>query len=356
MAVSTAEDGTVRMRGIMVDITGKKQAEEALCQSEEQLRQAQKMEAIGRLAGGIAHDFNNLITTISGYGDILPADWAPDHPFIEEVRQVTKAGARASELTSQLLTFSRQQVLKPEIVDLNVVVADMDVMLRRVIGEDIELVTTLGKNLGAVKADPGQLQQVILNLAVNARDAMPDGGMLTLQTTHSHRGRRRRPRRAPRRPRGRLGDARHHRLRDRDGRADQGPPVRAVLHDQGRRKGNRSGSVDGLRNRHTERWAPARREPTGCGNDLRHLPSPGVPSRGEARPFGRSTAGPTCCGGPRPILLVEDDDRRARASRASILEMNVATRCSRRPTASGRPDDLPEARSGRVPAHRRPTS
>jgi PAS domain S-box-containing protein len=184
VAVSTAEDGTVRMRGIMVDITGKRQAEEALRHSEEQLRQSQKMEAIGRLAGGIAHDFNNLITTISGYGDLLLRGLGANHPLTEEVRQITKAGVRASDLTAQLLTFSRQQVLKPEVLDLNVVAADMDLMLRRVIGEDIDLVSTLGKQLGAVKADPGQLQQVILNLAVNARDAMPDGGMLTLQTAN----------------------------------------------------------------------------------------------------------------------------------------------------------------------------
>ncbi len=177
------ESGEVtKLRGLMVDVTERKQAEEALRQSEEQLRQAQKMEAIGRLAGGIAHDFNNLLTAITGYGDFLLRGLGPDHAMHREAREITKAAQRAADLTRQLLAFSRQQVLQPKVIDLNSVVDDMEMMLKRVIGEDVQLITRLGERLGAVRADPGQLQQVILNLIVNARDAMPAGGRITIET------------------------------------------------------------------------------------------------------------------------------------------------------------------------------
>jgi PAS domain S-box-containing protein len=150
---------------------------------EEQLRQSQKMEAIGRLAGGVAHDFNNLLTIINGYSELLLKryldDSSPLYPYIEEIK---KAGERAGALTGQLLAFSRKQVLQPKVLDLNEVVAEMDQLLRRLIGEHIELVTILAAELSQVKTDPSQLQQVIVNLVVNARDAMPKGGKLTLET------------------------------------------------------------------------------------------------------------------------------------------------------------------------------
>jgi PAS domain S-box-containing protein len=154
-------------------------------QLEEQLRQAQKMEAVGRLGGGIAHDFNNLLTIISGYSELLLERLEADNPMRGQAEQIKKAGDRAAALTRQLLAFSRQQVLVPQVLDLNHVVANTLSMLRRLIGEDVELVAVEGPGLGRVKADPGQLEQVIMNLAVNARDAMPRGGRLTLETANA---------------------------------------------------------------------------------------------------------------------------------------------------------------------------
>ncbi len=149
-----------------------------------QLLQSQKMEAIGRLAGGIAHDFNNLLTTILGMVDLLLMNFDESDPRTRDLLEVKKAARRASLLTKQLLAFSRRQVLQPTILDLNTVVREMSKMLRRLIGEDIELVTVLDENLGYVKVDQSQIEQVIMNLAVNARDAMPEGGKLTIETAN----------------------------------------------------------------------------------------------------------------------------------------------------------------------------
>jgi len=152
-------------------------------QLEEQLRQSQKMEAVGQLAGGIAHDFNNLLTAILGSTQLLLHNTPAGDPRREDAEEIRHAGLRAAELTRQLLAFSRRQVLAPKVLDLNAVVATMDRMLRRLLGEDVELVTSLQPAAGAVNADPGQLEQVLLNLAVNARDAMPGGGRLSIGTT-----------------------------------------------------------------------------------------------------------------------------------------------------------------------------
>jgi two-component system cell cycle sensor histidine kinase/response regulator CckA len=164
------------------DVTKRKEAEEALRKSEEQLQQSQKLEAIGRLAGGVAHDFNNILTTIMGYGELTLRRLKKDDPSRRNIEEITRAGARAASLTQQLLAFSRKQVLQPKVLDLNLIVTEMDRMLRRLIGEDIDLVSILEPKLGQVKADPGQIEQVMMNLVVNARDAMPDGGKLTIET------------------------------------------------------------------------------------------------------------------------------------------------------------------------------
>jgi signal transduction histidine kinase len=160
------------------------EAQEALRASEEQLRQAQKMEAVGQLAGGIAHDFNNLLTAILGYTDLALGQVESDSEVAADLQKISKAGERARGLTAQLLAFSRKQVLQPRVVDLNTVVAEVEGMLRRVIVEDIRFEIAVEPGLEPVYADPGQLHHVLLNLAINARDAMPRGGVLRITTAN----------------------------------------------------------------------------------------------------------------------------------------------------------------------------
>jgi two-component system cell cycle sensor histidine kinase/response regulator CckA len=167
--------GTV---GAIADVTERRQLEE-------QLRQSQKMDAIGRLAGGVAHDFNNVLMAIKSNAHFLLADLPEDDPLREDAREIDQAADRAASLTRQLLAFSRQQVLQPQVLNLNAVVSQMDKMLRRLIGEDLELVTEMDPGLGHVEADPGQMEQVVMNLAVNARDAMPRGGRLVIRTANA---------------------------------------------------------------------------------------------------------------------------------------------------------------------------
>ncbi len=176
-----------RIKGIrctIQDISERKRAEEEMASLQEQLRQSQKMEAIGHLAGGIAHDFNNLLTIIKGYSQLSLIELKEGDPLKGNIEEIKRATDRASDLIRQLLAFSRRQVMEMRVLDLNILLQNLDKMLRRVIGEDIELVTLLAEDLGRVKTDPGQIEQVILNLAVNARDAMPSGGKLTIETAN----------------------------------------------------------------------------------------------------------------------------------------------------------------------------
>ena len=158
--------------------------QEALRRSEEHLRQSQKMEAIGRLAGGIAHDFNNLLTAIIGYSALLLDTLAGNEEALEQVQEIRTAGERAAALTSQLLAFSRRQVLQPKVIDLNLIVADFDRMLRRTVGERIQVEIDCAPDLWQVRADPGEIGRAIMNLSLNARDAMPGDGTLTIQTAN----------------------------------------------------------------------------------------------------------------------------------------------------------------------------
>lgn len=176
--------------GVVSDITERKQLEE-------QFRQSQKMEALGKLASGISHDFNNILTVIIGHSSLLLDNISPEDPLCKDLEQIQQAGERAASLTRQLLAFSRQQVLQPKILDLNTLVINIEKMLQRLIGADVELTTILSPQLKPVKADPGQIDQVILNLVINAREAMPEGGKLTIETarvyldetyTHQHVG------------------------------------------------------------------------------------------------------------------------------------------------------------------------
>ena len=166
------------------DVTERKLAQQALRKSEEHLRQSQKMEAVGRLAGGIAHDFNNLLTAILGYSELLQDTLAGNEPAIQQVLEIKTAGERAASLTQQLLAFSRRQVLQPKVLDLNVIVAEFDRMLRRLVGERIKVAIDCAPALWQVRADPGEIGRAIMNLSLNARDAMPDGGTLTIETAN----------------------------------------------------------------------------------------------------------------------------------------------------------------------------
>ena len=178
------ETRVVGLRGVTTDVTDRKRAEEESEALREQLRQSQKMEAIGRLAGGIAHDFNNLLTIIKGYSQLSLIELKEDSPLKGSIEQIDKATDRAADLVRQLLAFSRRQILEMRVLDLNTTLANLHNMLRRLIGEDIELTMVLAEDLGRVKTDLGWIEQAIMNLVVNAKDAMPKGGKLTIETAN----------------------------------------------------------------------------------------------------------------------------------------------------------------------------
>lgn len=187
-AERNASGAVSRVQGAFQDITERRQAEESLNQLEQQLRQAQKLESVGQLAGGIAHDFNNLLTAISGYSDLTLRQMKKDDPLRRNIEEIKKAGDRSAQLTYQLLAFSRRQMLQPQVLSINQVINETSRMLERLIGEDVQLVTVLNPQAGQVRVDPGQLSQIIINLAVNARDAMPRGGRLTFETKNVELG------------------------------------------------------------------------------------------------------------------------------------------------------------------------
>ncbi len=172
----------IEMFGTIQDITDRKQAEAERGKLEAQLRQAQKMEAVGQLAGGVAHDFNNLLQVILGYGDLALDEAGSDSVAGASIKEMLRAGNRAKTLVRQLLAFSRRQVLDMKDIDLNKVILELTKMIRRVIGEHIDLNVITGHDLGTVHADPGQIEQILMNLCVNARDAMPEGGTITIET------------------------------------------------------------------------------------------------------------------------------------------------------------------------------
>ena len=172
--------------GIIInnDISDRKRAEQALAEKTDQLRQSQKIEAVGRLAGGVAHDFNNLLTVITGYCELMMIKIGEGSPLLPDLQEIGKSADRAAALTRQLLAFSRRQILQPIVLEIDTVIPEMDKMLRRLIGEDVNLVTNLSAGDGKVKVDPSQIEQVIVNLVINSRDAMPDGGAITIETAN----------------------------------------------------------------------------------------------------------------------------------------------------------------------------
>jgi len=186
--LSGAGSAAHRLLVSLTDLTEHRRAEEALREREEQLRQAQKMEAVGQLAGGVAHDFNNLLTVIAGHTELLMIDLPSDSSLRASVREIAECQERAASLTRQLLVFSRREVHKPRVLDLNREVENTGSMLRRMIGEDVEIDTVLNPEIDPVYMDPWHFDQVLVSLALNARDAMPGGGRLSIETSHEAGG------------------------------------------------------------------------------------------------------------------------------------------------------------------------
>ena len=297
-AVSTGQTSEPVLEMIAEDVTDRRVLEE-------QFRQAQKMEAVGRLAGGVAHDFNNLLMVISGYTEVLLEQFEPEDPRQEKVQAIQQAADRATTLTRQLLAFSRKQFLELKVVDVNAIVSDMERLLRPLIGETIELSTRLTIGVGHTRADAGQLEQVIMNLVVNSRDAMPRGGKITIQTsemTFEPNTSRRAWAGGPRV----VHCAHGQRHRPGHGRGDAVADFRAVLHDQGKRKRHRAGTVDGVRNRKAERRVHFRGQRRRARDDDFRIYLPRVDDPAEST--GTQHAAQLPGGGSETILLVEDEE------------------------------------------------
>ncbi len=257
--------------------------EEARRQIQHQLQQSQKMEAIGRLAGGVAHDFNNLLSVIEGHGELLLAEMGNETPGRKRVEEILGAADRAASLTRQLLAFTSQQVLEPRVLRLDNVVGGARHMLERVLGEDVTLAVVAPPDLWRVCADPNQIVQVLLNLAVNARDAMPEGHAddrdsptrsWTRRTRRSHRALHAGP----------LRDAGRERHRAGDGRRDPAPCLRALLHHQEGGGGDGARPLHGVRHRQAERGLHLGLQRAGPGHHLQDLPAAGGRGGGRGRP------------------------------------------------------------------------
>ncbi len=257
-------------RRLVATIEERERTSVALREREEELRQAQKMEAVGRLAGGVAHDFNNLLTAISGYAELLFAQLPDGSPLREDADEIRKASGRAGDLTRQLLAFSRKQVLQPRVIDLAKVVTNVEKMLRRLIGADIELTTQFGTDPGRVRADPGQIEQVLLNLAVNARDAMPNGGTLGIELKSVEVGKRG--------ARDVLEPGKYVLMEVHDTGEGMDEPTRQRIFEpffttKPADKGTGLGLCNGLRHRGAERRSHRGREQRGSRHALPHLPT-----------------------------------------------------------------------------------
>ena len=317
----------LRMLGTHTDITKRKEAEEEKSRLTAQLLHAQKMESVGRLAGGVAHDFNNMLLVILACTELIKMRHRGDARLVPSLEEIERAALRARDITRQLLAVSRKQIAAPRTLNLSEFLAETRKTLGRLIGEDIDLNVHLGTDLWPVRIDPSQVDQVLMNLVVNARDAMPMGGKLTIETTNvriddsycrQHVGFRV----------GRLRPAGRERQRCRDGSRDPRARLRALLHDQGHRQGYRAGARDRTRHRHAERRRRQRPQRGRTRHDVQDLPAPaagdcrcgrgrgGDPGRpdGRNRPAGRGRrGGPPDSGGAagRPRL------RRARRGRVA---------------------------------------
>ena len=312
-AVYMAETAHFRAEVLKRETAGREQAEEAL-------RQAQKMEAVGRLAGGVAHDFNNLLMVIRGHAALSLSYFGPDNPLRQKLNEILTAAVRASSLTRQLLAFSRKQVLQPKVLDLNSLVTQAAELLHPAIGEDIKLFLDLDATLGRVKADAAQMEQVIMNLVFNARDAMPHGGKLTIQTANSlldENWTRRYPEIQP-------GPYVMLAVHDCGHGMDEETRVahfRTILHHQGKKHRNRTGPCDCRWDSSPEWWCVAVSSKLGEGTTIQiYLPRVEETIEAAEKP----TELPRPGQGNETILVVEDDDAVRRMTRM-LLELKGYT-------------------------------
>ncbi|MCL4234813.1 MAG: response regulator, partial [Deltaproteobacteria bacterium] len=291
-------------------------AEKERMRLEEQLRAAAKMEAIGRLAGGVAHDFNNILTSIRGYAELLLRSVREEDPMAEDLQEITKAADRAASLTQQLLAFSRKQIIEPRVIDLNDVIENSARMLKRMIGEDVDLIWVPDAHLTPVRVDPVQMEQVLINLAVNARDAMPDGGRLTIATANAAVDRDYASRNADASP------GMYVMMSVRDTGHGMSDEVRERIFEpffttkeQGKGTGLGLATVYGIA-RQNGGFITVDSQP-GAGSDFRfYLPAASEPAHAP-----KSPESPTAAGGAEAILVVEDEDAVRRLAKR-VLERN----------------------------------